>query len=61
MALSKIKGKFILTINNHKDIVELYTNFCIRKVCVQYTIGQLAKSKVTELVIANFKLPQKLW
>ena len=59
--LSKIKGKFILTINNHKDIERLYRNFCIRKVRVQYTIGQLAKSKVTELVIANFRLPQKLW
>jgi len=60
-ALRKVKGKFLLTINGHDDIRRLYKKFCIRKVDVVYTICKTEKQTVTELVIANFKLPSKLW
>ncbi len=60
-SLRKIKGKFLLTINGHKDIERLYRGFCVRRTRILYTICKTEKQKFDELVIANFKLPQKLW
>ena len=59
--LRKIKGRFLLTINSHKDIQRLYRGFCVRRVNVVYAICKTEKHRIVELVIANFKLPQKLW
>lgn len=60
-ALRKIKGKFILTINDHKDIRELFKGLCCRRVKTIYTVCKSETQHVTELVIANFELPKKPW
>ncbi|HBG77665.1 MAG TPA: DNA methyltransferase [Phycisphaerales bacterium] len=60
-ALAKISGKFLLTINNHNDVRKLYKTFCIRETNTTYSICKSEKQQVTELVIANFELPKKLW
>jgi len=60
-ALAKIKGKFLLTINDHKDIRRLYKGFRIRGVPVTYSVLKNKTKLVQELVIANYPLPKKLW
>lgn len=60
-SLTKIKGKFLLTINNHEDIRRLYKKFKIRRVPVTYSVLKNTTKRVQELVIANYPLPKKLW
>jgi DNA adenine methylase len=59
--LRKIKGKFLLTINDHKDIRLLYKGCIIRRFNVICTIAKNQRSKRAELLVANFNLPKKLW
>jgi len=60
-ALAKIKGKLLLTINDHDDIRRLYKGFRIRRVPVTYSVLKSTTKQVQELVIANYPLPKKLW
>lgn len=60
-ALSGIAGKFLLTINNHKDIRTLYKGYCQRKASANYSVCRDIHQDVTELVITNFDLPARLW
>lgn len=58
--LRSIKGKFLLTINNHPDIRKLYKGLPFKKLLMKYTIHDTAKKKkVYELVIANYPLPRR--
>jgi len=61
--LKAIKGKFLLTINDHPDIRKLYKKFTMTKVDVSYSVS-LDKSpearKRSELIIANYQLNKKL-
>ena len=53
--LSKIKGKFIMSINDHKEIRSIYRDFDIETVKTSYTAGGGDKRKeVKELLIRNF-------
>lgn len=58
-ALRKIKGKFLLTINNHPDIKKLYKGLHRRKVPVCYTVCRVGAKKTHELIIANYPLPRQ--
>ncbi len=61
--LAKIKGKFLLSINDHKEIRKLYQGFPRLKVTTKYSITRDKKAAVTdrpELAIANFPLPRRL-
>jgi len=58
--LKNIKGKFILTINNHKDIRPLYKWANIRKFPMTYSICKNVH-KEYELLISNFTIKDKLW
>lgn len=60
-SLAKIKGKFLLTINEHKDIKKLYKGFNTRRVPITYSIMKGSTKRVHELVIANYSLPKRLW
>ena len=60
-ALKNIKGKFLLSINDHKDIRRLYKGLHIRKVSTTYSVSKAKSQKVSELLIANFPLPKRLW
>jgi DNA adenine methylase len=59
--LKSIDGKFILTINNHPDIRTLYKGYYIRKASAIYSVSKSVNQDVTELVIANYELPSRLW
>ncbi len=52
--LGKIKGKFILSINDHPDMQDVFKNFNILPVSLQYTIGTGKSTKGKELIIKNF-------
>jgi DNA adenine methylase len=48
--LSSIKSKFILSINDHPDMREVFKNFKIQPVSLLYSVGQKPK-KAKELII----------
>lgn len=53
--MRSMKGKAILTINDHPDIAELFHEFRQQKVGIQYTVGQVAeRKKSSELIICNW-------
>ncbi|WP_195264107.1 DNA adenine methylase [Clostridium sp. 1001275B_160808_H3] len=54
--LKGIKGKFLLTINDHPLARELYKEFNIKEVKVNYSVSreQKARQNYKELIIANY-------
>jgi DNA adenine methylase len=56
--LAGIKGKFILTLNNHPHIRETFATFQCREAKTMYSLGNAKRcTPVTELMFSNFKLP----
>ena len=54
--LSRIQGKFLLSINAHPEIYELYSDFYIEEVNVRYSVCIIDKSSISnELIISNFE------
>jgi DNA adenine methylase len=54
--LKCIKGKFMMSINDAKEIKELYRGFHVRKVETTYTAsGADKKKRVAELLIMNYR------
>lgn len=51
--LSVIKGRFILTLNNHPRIRELFGTFKIKEIGTRYSTGRHSRQAVTELLIRN--------
>ena len=54
--LKNLKGKFLLTINDHPLSRELYKDFNIKEVQVNYSVSKEAKArgKYQELIITNY-------
>ena len=54
--LINIKGRFLLTINDHCKIRELYSGFNIKEVNVNYSISRSAEARKSykELIITNY-------
>ena len=54
--LSNLKGKFLLTINDHEKVREWYKDFNIKEVQVNYSVSKEAKArgKYNELIITNY-------
>ena len=60
--LSSLKGKFLLTINDHPDIRALYQEHHWIRVSMTYCVSPPSRSKKTkfyELLIANYPLPKR--
>jgi len=52
--LSGIRGKFILSLNDHPEVRRMFAGFAIDEVETTYQIGGMDKvKKITELVISN--------
>ncbi len=51
--LKGIKGKFILSINDHKDIREVFKDFKMQQVKLNYSLGKNG-NKAEELIIQNY-------
>lgn len=54
--LAKIKGKFMVTINDHEQVREWYKDFNIEEVKVTYSVAkeQKARKEYSELIITNY-------
>jgi DNA adenine methylase len=52
--LAKIKGKFILSINDHPDIRTVFKKFKTKPVSVAYTANNKNRIEGKELLIINF-------
>lgn len=54
--LINLKGKFLLTINDHEKVREWYKDFKIKEVEVNYSVSkeQKARGKYKELIITNY-------
>lgn len=54
--LKSIKGKFLLTLNDHPKVREWYKDFNIKEVEVNYSISreEKARGKYKELIITNY-------
>ena len=54
--LSQIKGKFMVTINDHTQVREWYKDFNIEEVKVAYSVSkeQKARKEYDELIITNY-------
>lgn len=52
--LHQLKGKFILSINDTKEIREIFEGFFIQEVGTTYQTSNKGKKKVTELLIRNY-------
>ena len=52
--LKAIKGKFIMSINDTREIRDIYKDFRIEKVKTVYMAGGSRKKGVTELLIMNY-------
>lgn len=54
--LENVKGKFILSLNDHPNIRKLFSNFFIRSVDHSYTAPRGPARRFSELLISNFRL-----
>ena len=54
--LKKLKGKFLLTINDHPKVREWYKDFNIKEVEVNYSVSkdEKGRGKYKELIITNY-------
>ncbi|MCP3922981.1 MAG: DNA adenine methylase [Desulfobacterales bacterium] len=57
--LKNIKGKFLLSINDHEAIREIYKEFNIETLNLKYTVAKDNQKDVTELLISNFKIEKQ--
>jgi len=53
--LDKVKGKFILSLNDHPGVREVFGAFNLEKVKTRYSVGAIRNEQVGELLITNFK------
>lgn len=53
--LGKLKGKFIMSINDTPEIRELFSGFNVKPVTTRYSVGSADRAqRITELLIANY-------
>ncbi len=55
MLLSSIKGKFIMSLNDTKEVREIFKGFYIDSVETKYTVGIGKAKQVGEVLIYNYK------
>jgi DNA adenine methylase len=53
-ALKLVNGKFILSLNDHADIREVFSDFNIKPVAVAYSVNSKKSTIGKELLISNF-------
>jgi DNA adenine methylase len=52
--LSGIKGKFLLSINDHPEMRKAYDRFNIKPVTLTYTVSKQSATKGMELIVTNY-------
>jgi DNA adenine methylase len=56
--LRKLKGKFLLSLNDHPDVRRLFADFHIKSVELAYTAKKNTTIRYGELLIANYQLKE---
>lgn len=56
--LKTIQGKFMLSINDHQDIREIFNGFNYKEVSLLYSIGQNGPTEAKELIYSNFEFKE---
>lgn len=56
--LAGIQGKFMLSINDHPTIREVFKAFKSKEVTLQYTVSQAGPTDAKELIFSNFDLKE---
>jgi DNA adenine methylase len=54
--LKVLKGKFLLSLNDHPEVRRLFTDFYIQPVQLAYTAKRNTTARYQELLIANYRL-----
>jgi len=57
--LGKVKGKFILSLNDNAGVREVFDGFHLEEVRTRYSVSANNKQQVGELLITNFKTDKK--
>lgn len=52
--LHRVKGKFLLTINDHPLSRQLYRNYRIKEIETMYSASKTSNKKVKELIVTNY-------
>ena len=60
VVLDKIKGKFMLSINDHPDIREVFHGFYGKSVSLLYTVSAKEPVEADELIYSNFELKENV-
>lgn len=55
-ALSSIKGKFILSLNDCNEIRQIFANYYFKPVTLKYTVAREEQKEAKEVLITNFKV-----
>ncbi len=56
--LKDIQGKFMLSINDHSDIREVFKDFYHKEVSLFYTVGQKGPIEANELIYSNYEFKE---
>ncbi len=55
--LRTVKGKFLLSLNDHPEVRKLFAGFTIEPVQIAYSVRSVVGKRTQELLIGNFKWP----
>lgn len=58
--LKRIQGRFMLSINDHPDIREVFKDFRRKSVSLLYTVATTGPVEVNELIYSNFELKENI-
>lgn len=58
-ALGRIRGKFMLSINDHPDMRDVFAPFHCKEVSLTYTVGSGDPVNADELIFSNFELKEQ--
>lgn len=57
--LKDIKGKFMLSINDHPDIRQVFKAFNMKEVTLLYTVGKSGPTEAAELIYSNYEFKKE--
>lgn len=55
-AIKSLKGRFLLSYNDHPKVRQIFKEFHMKSIKTSYTINSDARSEVSELLISNYPL-----
>lgn len=59
LCLAALKGKFILSLDDHPKVREVFKRFRMERIEIHYTAQRESGARFGELLIMNFRPPKK--